>query len=182
MFSFDFINLTPYTMTMLNTFKETGKNLGREISRAWDKLSEGWHELLSRSSNALTPFTHHKNVEIPEDTALAQLPRWSLLAGELEETSKDVLVRVELPGMDKTDCQITIEGNVLHLRGEKRFEREASDSTYHVMERAYGAFHRAIPLPRNVNIDHAEANFKNGVLTVRLPKAGAERAKSIAVS
>ena len=178
----DSINPAFHTMTMLNTLKETGKNLGREINRAWDNLSEGWHELLSRSSNALTPFTRHKNTETPADTALAQFPRWSLLAGELEETKKDVLVRVELPGMDKADCQITIEGNVLHLRGEKRFERDTSDSTYHVMERAYGAFHRAIPLPRNVNIENAEASFKNGVLTVRLPKEGADRTKSIAVT
>jgi HSP20 family protein len=112
----------------------------------------------------------------------ATFPSWSLLAGELEETAKDVLVRVELPGMDKDDCQISIEGNVLYLSGEKRFERETESSTYHVMERAYGAFQRAIPLPRNVNIDQAEASFKNGVLTVRLPKVGGDKVKSITVS
>ena len=89
-----------------------------------------------------------------------------------------MLVRIELPGMDKDDCQITIEGNTLHLSGEKRFERETSDSTYHVMERAYGSFQRAIPLPRNVNIDKAQASFKNGVLTVRLPKEGKDQTKS----
>ena len=83
--------------------------------------------------------------------------------------------------MDKDDCQITIEGNMLHLSGEKRFERETHDSTYHVMERAYGAFQRTIPLPRNVNIDKAQATFKNGVLTVRLPKEGATSPKSISV-
>ena len=100
----------------------------------------------------------------------------------MEETDKDVLVRLELPGMEKDDCQITIEGNMLHLSGEKRFEREAHDSTYHLMERAYGAFERSIPLPRNVNVEQAEASFKNGVLTVRLPKQGATSSKSIRVS
>jgi HSP20 family protein len=93
-----------------------------------------------------------------------------------------VVVRIELPGMDKDDCQIRIEGNVLHLSGEKRFERETDDSTYHVMERAYGAFERSIALPRNVNTDEAEATFKNGVLTVRLPKEGSDKGKSITVS
>jgi HSP20 family protein len=110
------------------------------------------------------------------------LPHWSLLAGELEETPDDVLVRLELPGLDKNDCSILIDGNMLHLSGEKRFERETSDSTYHLMERAYGAFQRSIALPHNVNIEKAEARFRNGVLTVRLPKEGGGGARSISVS
>lgn len=169
-------------MTMLNSLKQTSQTLGREINRAWESLSEGWHELLSRSSNALTHFTRSKEQTPDTGGALATFPSWSLLAGELEETAKDMVVRVELPGMDKDDCQIRIEGNVLYLSGEKRFERETDDSTYHVMERAYGAFQRAIALPRNVNIDQAEATFKNGVLTVRLPKEGGDKGKSITVS
>ncbi len=166
---------------MLNSLKQTGKTIGHEINRAWENLSEGWRELLSRSSAALTHFTHDKDQTQSESRALATLPRWSLLAGELEETARDVVVRVELPGMEKDDCQITIEGNMLHLSGEKRFERETHDSTYHVMERAYGAFQRSIPLPRNVNIDRAQASFKNGVLTIRLPKEGSDNVKTIAV-
>lgn len=166
---------------MLNSIKQTGKNIGREIGRAWDNLSEGWHELLSRSGNALTHFTHRKN-DKAKSSELATFPSWSLLAGELEETPTDVVVRIELPGMDKDDCKITVEGNMLRLSGEKRFECESNDSTYHVMERAYGAFERVIALPRNVNIDKAKASFKNGVLTVRLPKEGSEKARSIHVS
>lgn len=167
---------------MLNALQQTGKNIGQKINRAWENLSEGWHELLSRSSDALTHFTRHKDDAGQGGSALATFPRWSLLAGELEETPKDVLVRVELPGLEKDDCRIVIEGNVLHLSGEKRFERETDDSTYHVMERAYGAFQRSIVLPRNVNIEQAQASFKNGVLTVRLPKEGGDSAKSIPVS
>lgn len=169
-------------MNMLNSLKTTGKNMGHEISRAWEGLTEGWHELLSRSSHALTHFTHNRDEEKAVVSSRTLFPRWSLLAGELEETSTDVLVRVELPGMDKDDCQVTIEGNVLYLSGEKHFERETDDSIYHVMERAYGAFQRSIPLPRHVNVEKAEASFKNGVLTVRLPKLGGDKAKSISVS
>ena len=167
---------------MLNSLKQTSQTLGREINRAWETVSDGWHELLGRSSNALTHFTRHKEGEQKSSDELTTFPSWSLLAGELEETSKDIVVRIELPGMDKDDCQIRIDGNMLYLSGEKRFERETNDSTYHVMERAYGAFQRAIALPRNVKIDKAEASFKNGVLTVRLPKEGAGTAKSIPVS
>ena len=171
---------------MLNTLKQAGKNIGREINRAWENLSEGWRELLTRSSEALTHFKRNNGagdqVETSHSGALATFPRWSLLAGEVEETGKDVVVRVELPGMDKDDCSITIEGNTLYIAGEKLFESETIDSTYHIMERAYGAFQRAIPLPRNVDIDSAEAGFKNGVLTIRLPKVGADTAKTIRVS
>lgn len=176
---------------MLDALKNTGKNMGHEIRRAWESLSEGWRELLSRSSNALTHFGRHKDeikvqgTDASQSSAgneLAAFPRWSLLAGEVEETAKEIVVRVELPGMDKADCSITIEGNLLRLSGEKRFERETHNSTYHVMERAYGVFERTIPLPRNVAIDQARASFKNGVLTVHLPKQEASAPGSIQLS
>lgn len=167
---------------MLDSLKETGRTIGREIGRAWDNLSEGWHELLSRSGNALTHFTQGAGKrKRNEAQSLDGFPRWSLLAGELEETRSDVVVRVELPGLDKDDCEITIDGNMLHIRGEKRFERETSDSTYHVMERAYGSFQRAIVLPRNVRVDKASASFRNGVLTVRLPKGEQDDVRTIRV-
>jgi HSP20 family protein len=175
---------------MLDTLKQAGKNIGREINRAWENLSEGWRELLTRSSEALTHFKRDNGTgdqsgnkaETSSGGALAAFPRWSLLAGEVEETGRDVVVRIELPGMDKDDCSITIEGNTLYITGEKRFESETFDSTYHIMERAYGSFQRAIPLPRNVDIDNAEAGYKNGVLTIRLPKVGADSTKTIRVS
>jgi len=167
---------------MLDSLKQTGKNIGREIGRAWESLSEGWRELLSRSGDALTHFGRHREQARQDGGALAAFPSWSLLAGEVEETAKDIVVRVELPGINKEDCQITIDGNMLHVSGEKVFESETVDSTYHVMERAYGAFHRGIALPRSVNIERAEARYRNGVLTVRLPKEGSETARSIPVA
>ena len=169
-------------MNMLASLKETGKTIGTEITRAWDSLAEGWRELLGRSSAALTHFTPGKDEPPAQGRLVNRYPSWGLLAGELEETGKDVVVRVELPGMEKADCEITLEGNLLQIRGEKRFESQTTDSTYHVMERAYGFFQRSIPLPRNVTIDKAEATFRNGVLTVRLPKEGPDRSRLIRVS
>lgn len=168
---------------MLDSLKQAGKDIGRELNRAWENLSEGWRELLSRSSDALTHFTNsNKNEAQSGGGALATYPRWSLLAGEVEETDKDILVRVEVPGMEKENCRVTIEDNMLCLSGEKHFERETGDSTYHVMERAYGAFQRTIPLPRNVDASKAEASYKNGVLSIRLPKVAGESGKTIPVS
>lgn len=168
---------------MLDSIKQAGKSLGRELNRAWDGLSEGWRELLTRSSQALTHFGGGKESALAKDDSLpAIFPRWSLLAGEVEETERDLVVRVEMPGMDKDDCRITIDGNVLHVSGEKHYERETIDSTYHVTERAYGAFERSIPLPRNVDRDKAEATYRNGVLIVRLPKQERERSRWVPVS
>lgn len=176
---------------MLESLKQAGRNVGQELGRAWGNISEGWHELLSRSSGALTHFTHPKgeagaSAESLEGSAaiggLSTLPRWSLLAGEVEETASDVVVRVEMPGMEKENCRIVIRDNTLYLSGEKHFERESHDSDYHVMERAYGAFQRVFPLPHAVNPDKAEATYRNGVLTVRLPKEGASQTRVIPVS
>ena len=167
---------------MLDSLKQAGKNIGRELGRIGENLSEGWRELLSRSSDALTYFSRNKNGEYTDSGALATFPRWGLLAGEVEETDKEIVVRVEVPGMEKEDCRITIENNLLCLSGEKRFARETSDSTYYVMERAYGAFQRTIPLPRNVDAEKAEASYKNGVLSIRLPKVAGENGKTIPVS
>jgi len=167
---------------MQKSLKETGKLIGREISRAWESLSEGWREMLSRSGDALTHFTHHEDKQDKAGVGDVAFANWGLLAGEVEETSKDLVVRIELPGMKKEDCQISIEGNTLHLSGEKHYEREHKNSTYHVRERAYGSFERSIPLPRAIDGDKAEAKYRDGVLTVRLPKVESASARTIAVS
>ena len=167
---------------MLDSLKQSGKKIGQEIGRAWDNLSEGWREMFSRSSDALTHFVHGKEEQHPKDSALTAFPRWSLLAGEVEETDKEIVVRLELPGMQKEDCQITVDGNVLYVSGEKHAERSSHDSTYHVMERAYGSFQRTIALPRNVFADQAKASYKNGVMTVRLPKANGQKSHAVPVS
>jgi HSP20 family protein len=155
---------------MLDSLKQAKRTLTRGINRTLDHIAEGWRELVHRSSDALTHFAQGKH-EVT--TAADQQPgfaNWSLLAGEVEETDKEIVVRVEAPGMEKEDFQVTIDGNMLYLKGEKRFERATNDSTYYLMERAYGWFERAIPLPREVAGDKAEASYKNGVLTVQLPK------------
>ncbi|SOD41400.1 Hsp20/alpha crystallin family protein [Nitrosovibrio sp. Nv4] len=170
---------------MIESLKHAKTNISRGLGRTWDHISEGWRELAHHSSDALTHFVHRKDeVEKVRETGgmVPAFRTWSLLAGEMEETDKEILVRIEVPGMEKEDCQITIDGNMLYLRGEKRFERARNDSTYHVMERAYGVFQRAIPLPSNVDADHAEADYRNGVLTVHLPKLGGEKGRLIPIS
>jgi len=167
---------------MLPSLKQAGKQIGRRLSRTWENISEGWRELVHHSSEALTHFSRHKDNERASTGALSAFPNWGLLAGEIEETDAELIVRIELPGMEKTDFRITLDDATLYLRGEKRFERSRNDSTYHVMERAYGMFERAIPLPRYVDSDRAEASYRNGVLTVTLPKLEGKTGHTIPVS
>ncbi len=166
---------------MFDSFRQAGESISRELSHTWENLTEGWHELLSRSNDALTHFVRKNDEEknLENSHSITSFPRWSLLAGEVEETDKEILVRIEVPGMEKEDLQMMIDGNVLYLSGEKHFERESRDSNYHIMERAYGAFKRAIPLPHNVCTDDAEASYKNGVLKIHLPKTSSEKVKNI---
>jgi HSP20 family protein len=168
---------------MLETLKEKGKALGQDLGHAWDVMSEGWREISHRSSNALTHFIHPKDTKpSPAGALLGTYPRWSLLAGEVEETEQEIIVRLEIPGMEREDCHVKIDGNRLLLSGEKHLERNSDKSNYHIMERAYGSFQRVIPLPKSVVEEEAKATYRNGVLTVCLPKRAAEHPRSVPVA
>jgi HSP20 family protein len=168
---------------MLDTLKEKGKTLGHDLGHAWDVIADGWRELSQRSSNALTRFAHTKDIkQSSAGSPSGTYPSWGLLAGEVEETEREIIVRLEVPGMNKEDCQVRIDGNNLFMSGEKHFESSSDKSSYHIMERAYGSFERVIPLPKRVIEDEAEATYRNGVLTVRLPKHESAHTRAIPVS
>jgi HSP20 family protein len=137
------------------------------IERARESLADGWRELLTRGSGALT---HFGTEGAGKEESSHEFPRWSLLAAETWETAKSVVIRVEIPGMDEGDLDIDVEGNVLRIRGEKRSGSAQQRRRYHLMERAYGHFERSIPLPHGVDAEKAEVSYRDGVLTAILPK------------
>jgi len=89
---------------------------------------------------------------------------------DVSETDQDLKVFAELPGVDQNDVEITLSDDVLTIRGEKKVAHENQQQNYHVMERSYGSFARSIRLPFTVNPDQVQATFKDGVLSVALPK------------
>lgn len=90
---------------------------------------------------------------------------------DIKETDKTFKVTVELPGVDEDDLHVDLADNALTISGEKKVEQERDEKGgYHLMERAYGAFSRTIPLGFEVDPDAVEAHFKNGVLTIEIPK------------
>jgi HSP20 family protein len=94
------------------------------------------------------------------------------------ETDKDVIVTVELPGVDAKDVDISLTDGALTIRGEKKSERDEKKAHYRLTERSYGAFERTMRIPDGVDADKVRADFENGVLRVTLPKTEASRAKS----
>ena len=155
---------------MLEKLEQFGRQFGRDLARTLGNVADGWRELMSRSANALTRFTRKDNGNAPAEVIPADAPRWGVLAGDLVDTDSEIVVRLELPGVAKEDCEISVEAGTLYVRGEKRFDSSYVDGVYHVRQCAYGVFERALPLPRQVRTDAAEAHFHNGVLVVRLPK------------
>lgn len=101
---------------------------------------------------------------------------------DLYETENDCVVTAAVPGLRPEDIDISVQGNVLTLKGESRAEEESSQGTYHLRERRYGSFLRQIQLPVPVETEGAEAKFDNGILTLRLPKAAEARERKIQVS
>jgi HSP20 family protein len=81
-----------------------------------------------------------------------------------------VIIRVEIPGTRKEDIDISIHGNLLRIRGEKRSEGEHQDRLYRLTERAYGHFERTITIPHDIDDERAEVSYRDGVITVILPK------------
>ena len=100
---------------------------------------------------------------------------------DVSETPTDVIVQAELPGMDPKDIEVSLSGDMLVIKGERKREEEHKDVNYHRVERSYGAFSRSIQLPCEVDQDKAEAVYKNGILKITFPKIKPEPAKKIEI-
>lgn len=102
-------------------------------------------------------------------------------AVDIDENEKQYLVTVEIPGGKKEDVQVEVEAGVLTIRGEKKSEREEKKDQRRWVERSYGSFVRSFTLPQNADAEHVEASFKDGVLTLVIPKSEAAKPRAIVV-
>lgn len=89
---------------------------------------------------------------------------------DIAENDKEIKISAELPGMDEKDIDLSINKEMLTIKGEKKEEREDKGKDYYRMERSYGSFSRSIQLPAEIDTNKVDAKFKKGVLTVMLPK------------
>jgi len=133
--------------------------LRHEIDRAFDRFSEGLESL------SMQPFSRLQRLWSPGLTGLASL------AVDISESGKAYLITAELPGVEEKDIDVVVEDDLLVIRGEKRQEKEEKSDKAFLCERSYGAFQRMFTLPRGTDASAVEAGFRNGVLTVTVPKS-----------
>ncbi len=100
----------------------------------------------------------------------------------VSETENEIRITAELPGVTEQDIDVSLDDDVLTIRGEKKFERTDGKENFHFVERSYGTFQRSVRLPFPINPEQVQAHFENGVLTVTLPKTALqERSRRIQV-
>ncbi len=135
----------------------------------------------------LTTIQDRINRLFDENIGRVRFPDIELSAGawnpavDIYETKDNVVLKAELPGLEKKDFSIEIKDNMLTLKGERKFEKETKEENYYRMERAYGSFMRSFNLPASVDKDKVKAKFKDGILEVTVPKTEAAKPKQINV-
>ena len=157
--------LFPVTNTGLQT-----RDLGRDVMRRdpFTALQSEMNRLFDDVWSGFTPANVEQAIATPRV--------------DVHEDDGNLHVTAELPGLSEDDVEVTYDDGVLRLAGEKKVEPDDEQRQAHVIERAYGRFERRIPLGRDVQEDQIDASFKDGVLTITLPKAQqAEKTKKINV-
>lgn len=102
-------------------------------------------------------------------------------AVDISENKDAVIVKADLPGMEEKDIDVSIAGDVLTIKGERKEETEDKQEDYYRRERVYGSFTRQIALPKHIKREDVKAKFKNGVLTVTLPKSDDYKEKEVKI-
>jgi len=100
---------------------------------------------------------------------------------DIFETGQNLVFKAELAGVDPNDVEVRVENNTLFLKGQRKFESEVKEENYHRIERSYGTFTRTFSLPGTVDANHVVAEFKNGLLTLTLPKREEAKPKTIKI-
>jgi HSP20 family protein len=142
-------------------------------------LLQRWDPLFDfRRRHYIADRVHHG---FPQTVDAVEPKRWSIALDAVEEDEK-LVVRASLPGVDPDEIKVTIEDGVLTIDGETKVDDEAKVGNYLIRERRTGSFHRSVRLPDSVDVDQAETNYDEGVLTVAFPKAESKRAKQLTVT
>ena len=101
---------------------------------------------------------------------------------DIYETPNELVVKADLPDVNEKEIDVRVENNLLTVRGERKFEKSVPEENYLRVERTYGAFSRSFSLPNTVNPEAIRAEYKNGVLTVNLPKREESKPRQVEVN
>jgi len=134
----------------------------REMSSLHSQVNRLFQDFAGRGSDELTTAGFVPAVDVYED-------------------EHQITLKVEVPGIDQKDINISLENNTLTVRGERKFEKEEKEENFHRIERRYGSFSRSFTLPNTVDPDNVRANYENGVLHIELAKRAEAKPKQIKI-
>ncbi len=155
-----------------NPLVELQEDMNRAFESFWSRMNESMPGFARSETGA-------SGAGVPSAGTFGSLgfPWNGTPRSDVVETDDGIEVTLELPGLKEDDIEVTMTDDVLSVKGEKKIERQDSKKGYYLSERSYGAFQRSIPLPPGVDTERAEATFRNGVLTVKLPQSEEAKAK-----
>ncbi|MDD5580149.1 MAG: Hsp20/alpha crystallin family protein [Methylobacter sp.] len=164
---------------------ETFQQLKHNIGHAWEHLAEGWENLTHKATSAITRFTSGENSGKSSGQQTSDLvgrnAGWGVMAAEVFDDGGKIIATLEAPGLDTADLDLQVIDDRLIVSGEKKIRKERTEGHYYVKECAYGRFERTIDLPDEVDSATAQAEYKNGILRVELPKPAHKRRKIVKV-
>ena len=135
---------------------------------------------LQRRMTSLFDWSPFRRSSLTTDDENITVPEWAPLV-DIVEDGKEYLIKVELPEVQKDDVKVTVESGTLTISGERKAEKEQKGRKFHRVERYYGRFERSFSIPDDAEADNVKAEFKDGVLRVRLAKSEKARPKQIEV-
>ncbi len=151
-----------------------GPSIWDELRRMQEEMDSLFNSFIgSRSSFGLLPGS-----SMSEEKSVIT-PNYRQPLADVFETDKELIMNIELPGVDKKDIEVELKGNNLEVKVERKEEHKTEDKKkgFYRLERSYAGFYRQFPLPENVNKDKIDASYKNGVLEIRIPKKSAKSSK-----
>ena len=101
---------------------------------------------------------------------------------DILEKENEIVIKAELPGVETKDVAVTVDNNVLTIKGERHLEKDVKKESYHRMERAYGSFARTFSLPSTLDAGDVRAEYKDGLLTLTLPKKAAAKSRNVEIT
>jgi HSP20 family protein len=142
---------------------------------------EPFRDLLNLQERMNRMLGEYRGAAAASDDEWALGGSWAPVV-DIYEQGNDIVLKAELPGVDPKDVDIRLENNVLALRGQRKFENEVKKENYHRVERSYGSFSRSFTLPSVVDQKSIKADFKDGMLTIVLPKREEAKPKQIEIN
>lgn len=167
---------------MLDALTQAARDMGHQLRWAYRIVADRCRGFVRLGGGSLSHFVRITEAMDTTSVAPTDFPHLSLRDGEAKETGDEIMIRLDLSGVQKDDCRVMIDGNMLYVSGEKYVVRSRRMRTIPVTNQACGSFQRAIVLPRNVLPGQAKASYKNGVMMMHLPKTSSAAARFTSVS